>query len=263
MKHKILLLLAVVFGILAFVLTNQQLQAEKARTRGEVEEYAVIKVTRDIAPNEELKNGDLVRSVEKVQSAAVMTPFISWKQAEEIVGRRVNTGIAAGNLLRWDMLKERERTQGFPNEITRDMRAITIKVDAVSANAYLVRPGDYVDLIGTFRFPDMRGDASLDMTTLTLLQNVKVLSIGPRWGRVVNMSSDPNMNVSYSTVTMLLTPAEAEMIVFAQNKGTLTLSMRNFDDTFVTPDLPSVNFDYLQKNISNYNANRRSKVSFR
>ena len=34
MKHKILLLLAVVFGILAFVLTNQQLQAEKARTRG-------------------------------------------------------------------------------------------------------------------------------------------------------------------------------------------------------------------------------------
>ena len=126
-----------------------------------------------------------------------------------------------------------------------------------------LRPGDYVDLIGTFRFPDMRGDASLDMTTLTLLQNVKVLAIGPRWGRVVNMSSDPNMNASYSTVTVLLTPAEAEMIVFAQNKGTLTLSRRNFDDTFVTPDLPSVNFDYLQKNISNYNANRRSKVSFR
>ena len=40
---------------------------------------------------------------------------------------------------------------------------------------------DNVDVLGTFRFPDLRGDNSLDTVTITILQNVKVLAVGNRW----------------------------------------------------------------------------------
>jgi pilus assembly protein CpaB len=62
-------------------------------------------------------------------------------------------------------------------------------------------------------------------------------------------------------------PDEVEMIIFASQKGRLTLSLRNYEDTRITRDIEkrSVNFKLLEKEIPNYNQrredrrNRRSK----
>ena len=61
---------------------------------------------------------------------------------------------------------------------------------------------------------------------------------------------------SYSTVTLELTPKEVEMIIFAQQKGTLTLSLRSYEDPNITTDVQSVDWAYLQQHIKEYNAER-------
>ena len=125
----------------------------------------------------------------------------------------------------------------------------------------LVQPNNYVDLIGTFRFPDTRGDSSLDTITLTILQRVRVIATGTDMGYLASSSSAQNYAArSYSTVTLELTPKEVEMIIFASQKGRLTMSLRNYEESAITQKLQSVNWNFLQKNIMNYNAEREKMM---
>ena len=57
MRQKLLLLGAVVFGLLAFVLTYRQLEAEKRRILGDSETVVLIRITRNMVENEEIREG--------------------------------------------------------------------------------------------------------------------------------------------------------------------------------------------------------------
>ena len=61
MRQKLLLLGAVVFGLLAFVLTYRQLEAEKRRILGDSETVVLIRITRNMVENEEIRETDVAR----------------------------------------------------------------------------------------------------------------------------------------------------------------------------------------------------------
>ena len=46
------------------------------------------------------------------------------------------------------------------------------------------------------------------------------------------------------------------MIIFAQQKGSLTLSLRSYEDPNISTDVQSVDWAYLQKHIQDYTAER-------
>ena len=58
-----------------------------------------------------------------------------------------------------------------------------------------------------------------------------------------------------------LMPDEVEMLIFASQKGKITLSLRNFEDTRISRDIEkrSVNFKLLEKEIPNYNMRREER----
>ena len=62
-------------------------------------------------------------------------------------------------------------------------------------------------------------------------------------------------------MTLQLFPEEVEMIVFAAQKGRLTLSLRNFEDERIERSIESrsVNFKLLEKEIPNYNRRREER----
>ena len=242
MRHKMLLLGAVLFGVIAFVLTYQQLEAERRSIRGTSETVMLIRLTRDKAEGEELRQEDLARyEAQRRPGEGGMSRDIPWTEASRVVGRRLEVSMRAGQTLQSTDLKPISQRQGFSGVIRQDYRAVSIPVDSVSSVNNLIQPNDNVDVIGTFRFPDVRGDSSLDTVTLTILQDVKVLAVGNRWGAA---SLDPTGNRTYGTVTLLLYPEEVEMIVFASQKGKLTLSLRNFEDERIERNIESrsVNF---------------------
>ena len=169
--------------------------------------------------------------------------------------------MSRGDILTWRDFKQvftKERT-GLPAQTRSGWRAVSIPVSSVTSVSGLIRPNNFVDVIGTFHFPDARGDSSLDTVTMTILQRVKVLATGTDIGYASQngaQNSAAPVARSYSTVTLELTPKEVEMIIFAQQKGTLTLSLRSYEDPNITTDVQSVDWAYLQQHIKDYTAER-------
>ena len=259
MRQKTLLLLAVVFGIVAFALTYQQLEAEKRRIRGDSEKVLLIRVTRNMVEGEVIREGDLAKAeVDRKRDSNLVSRDLEWKEVASVVGRELDTSVSANQLLQRTDLKPLTQRHGFNGVVQQGWRAVSIPVDPVSSVNNLVQPNDNVDVIGTFRFPDVRGDASLDTVTLTLLQDVKVLAVGNRWG---SRSIDPTGSRGYGTVTLQLHPDEVEMIIFASQKGKLMLSLRNFEDERISRDIEkrSVNFKLLEQEIPKYNERREKR----
>ena len=107
-------------------------------------------------------------------------------------------------------------------------RALAISIDQRGANSAgsLILPNDHVDIIRIFR--DQRASKSQGSEVYaseTLLQNVRVLAIGP------NIEETNGARVAVGeTATLELTPAEVTAIALAQRSGTLTLALRSIAD---------------------------------
>ncbi len=257
MRQKMLLLGAVLFGVIAFVLTYRQLEAERRSLREDMQTYVLVKLKTRKAPNEEIRLEDLARhEVQRRPAEMRMSRDIRWADVSHIIGRRLDVTVEANQVLLHTDLQPPSQRQGFSSIIRDEFRAVSISVDQVASINNLIQPNDSVDVIGTFRFPDVRGDSSLDTITLTVLQNVKVLAVGNRWGE---LPADAAGRVSYGTVTLLLYPEEVEMIVFASQKGRLSLSLRNYEDKRIERNIESrsVNFKLLEQEIPKYNEKRQ------
>ena len=259
MRQKMLLVLAVIFGLLAFVLTYQQIEAEKRRISGDSETAILIQVTRNMVEGETLTEKDVARyTVKRRREAMANSREIPWSQLYKVVNHKLDTSINRGQILQTTDLKFGSRRNGFSGVVQDGWRAVSIPVDPVSSVNNLIQPNDNVDVIGTFRFPDVRGDSALDTVTLTILQDVKVLAVGNRWQSPI---AESGVSGSYGTITLQLMPDEVEMLIFASQKGKITLSLRNFEDTRISRDIEkrSVNFKLLEKEIPNYNMRREER----
>ncbi len=261
MKQKLLLLGALIFGFLGFILSYRQIQDEKRRIAGDYEVVYVIALANNKVAGEELREADMVRLEKKRMKNQSYTREIPWAQMPYIVGRRLEGTMAAGTVLLDSDLKPATQEFGFNRNVRPNgMRAVGVPVDMVGSVNNLVKPGDNVDVIGTFRFPDMRGDSALDTVTMTILQNVRVLAVGNRWDNYVPPSGSAR---SYGSVVLLLAPDEVEMVLFASQKGKISLSLRHYDDARILRDIEKrqVNFRQLEKFIPQFNERREKRRS--
>jgi pilus assembly protein CpaB len=95
--------------------------------------------------------------------------------------------------------------------------AVTIRTDDVSAVAGFINPGDRVDLL-----VDIQDREEKEAFSKILLQNLKVLSKGQVWDQT--QEKKPEVK---TTVTLEVTPEEAEIINLATNRGKIRLALRN------------------------------------
>ncbi len=256
MKQKLLLVAALFFGILAFILTYYQRKSEIEKLRGSARSYTFVKMKKDMLEGEALDKQDLEPYKDMRQSTAKINE-VQFSELEQVSGRKLARSIKRGETLTiYDLQLESTAKSGLSGKIPMDYRAISIAVDATSSVTGLVRPGDIVDIIGTFKFPEMKSDKGLDTVTLTLLQGVTILATGTELRNARGMDAKK----SYSTVTLQVEPDEAEMLVFASQKGRLTLSLRNSEETKIVKELQSVNFRYLEENIQKWNEKREKRM---
>ena len=259
MRHKLLLTLAVIFGLLAFFLTYKQLEIEKAKIHGDSEHVVLIKTVRDMNEGEEISEADVVRyQVRRNREKQMLSREIPWSDLALVVGRKLATSVSKDQTLQSTDLQQPTQRNGFNSVVHRNMRALSLPVDPVSSVNYLIQPNDNVDVVGTFRFPRVRGNSELDTITITILQDVKVLAVGNRWG---SGAIDPRGNRNYGTITLQVYPDEVEMLIFASQKGNLSFSLRNYEDRSIDRNIESrkVNFSMLEKEIPNYNKRRKER----
>ena len=130
MRQKMLLLGAVFFGVIAFVLTYQQLEAERRSIRGTSQTVVLIRLTRNMVEGDELKQGDLARfETERRPTEGGLSREIPWSEVSRVIGRRLEVSMSAGQILQSTDLKPLSQRQGFSGVIQQDYRAVAIPVD--------------------------------------------------------------------------------------------------------------------------------------
>jgi Flp pilus assembly protein CpaB len=193
MNPRKLLIIAGVLGALAVAL----LQVESWRTQGGT--VYVFRATRNVQPPATLR-GAYVRVGMPKSTYDVMASQVPSSELERWVSNTpVVRPVRAGETISFDLL-QRAAEAGLT--IAAGMRAVGIEVNGAQAVGYLVRPGDVVDVLGTV--PD-------GQTTVArhLLQAKKVLAVDQQY-RLEDSAFLQSR--SFSTVTLEVTPAEAEVI---------------------------------------------------
>jgi len=147
-------------------------------------------------------------------------PKGAFGKVEEVLDRPVVSNILLDEPLLEGRLAVKGSGLGLAPTIPVGMRAVTVRVNDVSSTAGFVLAGLRVDVLVTGHPPS--GDSNM---TTTVLQNVLVLSAGQA------MQADARGTpVSVSTVTLLVTPADAETLTLANGEGRIQLVLRNSSD---------------------------------
>lgn len=141
---------------------------------------------------------------------------------EALAGAMLLHGVGAQAILRsTDLLRPGDR--GFlAAALQPGMRAVTVGVDAITGTAGLIWPGDHVDLILTQAFAGSL-PAEHRVAAETVLSNVRVIAIDRRLVQGASASNEPQAR----TVTLEVTPDDAERVSVAVHLGRLSLSVRS------------------------------------
>ena len=95
-------------------------------------------------------------------------------------------------------------------------RAMSIKVDAVTAVGGFVTPGDFVDIV-------MTEGSGQDMRAVTILQEIRVIGVDQQ---SEELKDQPEIA---RTITVEVTPEQGQRLALAQKAGSLSLTLRSLD----------------------------------
>jgi pilus assembly protein CpaB len=209
------LVLAATMGLLASALVYRLAVLSTQRPTEEREAIVVASVNMTMA---DTVRADRVRLVEWPKKSI---PEGALRRIADAEDRVVRNSIFAGEPLLEARLAPQLSGKGgiMPMLVPQGLRGVTIKVDDAVRESGFILPGSYVDILVS-----MVTAGSVERFAKVILQNVQVLAAG----QTVEMRD--NKPVTVTTVTLALTPAEAERLALAQTEGKLTLATRNLSD---------------------------------
>jgi pilus assembly protein CpaB len=214
---------ALAMGGIAVFLSNKLLHDYKAKIDAQLRgNHKLIKV---VVAKRDLERGAPVVienfSLREIPAEYVHAAALRQNQFDQYVGQRLAVGLKRGEPLLEAHMEA--TTTVFSATLPKDHVALTTEVDEVNSISGMLRPTDHIDLILTAR-PSKGSGAE---TTFPLLSNVEVLATG----QVTRKRDGTNQSRMYTTITMALTPVDADRVVVAKNSGKLTAVLRHPDDT--------------------------------
>lgn len=133
------------------------------------------------------------------------------------------------------------RETGLAYKVPKGKRAMAIAVNNVTAVASLIKPGNYVDLLGIFDLEGKGASRRGDTVAVTLLQSVPVLAVNQETGEIreaairrkkkgAMLGVGRAREERITTICLSLSPEEAQGIALAEKLGSIKLTLRsNFD----------------------------------
>jgi pilus assembly protein CpaB len=145
-------------------------------------------------------------------------PAGTYHDFKDVDGKVTTVNVAAGQMLMASMFAK-EGENALAAIVSKDKRAVTVRVDDVVGVAGFLMPGNRVDVVAT-----KRDDKSGIYSSETILSNIRVLAVDQT---TAANSTDP---VIVRAVTLEVTPAEGEALLKGKAAGTIQLALRNPSD---------------------------------
>jgi pilus assembly protein CpaB len=169
---------------------------------------------------EMLKIKDLPKDF--VQAGALSKP-------EDAVDRAVSVPLMKDDPVLENKLTPKGAGRGMAAMVPKGMRAYTIQTPNIAQGvAGFVLPGNKVDVLLAVGDNATFGSVQVDGGTTTMfLQNVEILAVDQKIDAPAeNKIGDKDLR----SVTLLVTPQQANLLTLAQQKGHLYLALRNLQD---------------------------------
>lgn len=213
-------IIAIALGLITVVALNIYLRSLEKETLVEQEKVEVVIATTTIPAHTRI-TADMLevawfpvdsvhpgayRRIDDVSGGITQSEII---QGEQVLAGRVVTDKMQGTL---------------SYRIPDNMRAIAIPVNEVTGVAGYIAVNDKIDLLVTYRDEEIYDKP----VTYTVFQNITVLAVGDNPGEKDTAEPQP-----VSTVTLAVTPAQAEVIAFAFLTGSFHLTLRPPADGYV------------------------------
>ncbi|MFO0957065.1 MAG: Flp pilus assembly protein CpaB [Isosphaeraceae bacterium] len=182
-----------------------------------VEMGEVVVARRDLSPDEVLKK-ELVQVESRPKDRI---PPGAFRTVEDLDERWVRSRIEAGE----PIVEARLAPIDLVSRIAAGKRAVSIEVNEQTGVAGFILPGHRVDVIRQISADKAEvGNKTKRATAETVLQDLLVLAAG----QVFNRTDDKT--VLSRTVTLEVTPEQADQWMAARTDGPLSLSLRGRDD---------------------------------
>jgi pilus assembly protein CpaB len=157
-----------------------------------------------------------------------VVPAGAFTSIDSVVNRVARIDVFRGEVIVPGRLAPEGVASGLQVKITPGKRAMSVRVDDVSSLNGMLQPNSRVDvLVVTHDASNQKDVAKLFMS------NMRVLSVGT----IVSQTANDSRPIQAPTVTLEVTPTEAERLAIAQNTGRIQLTLRGYAD----PDPISTN----------------------
>lgn len=204
------LLLAIGFATLATYMAMNYLK-NQAKVQPVREKIYVVKANAVVEKEKILSAAKLKR----VLWERDRPPQDFFSELKDVEGRETVKSLAADEIITRE--NTRKPVPGLAGKVSRDERAVTIKVDEASGVAGFLTPDSRVDVVLVMD----KGDYQKNPIAKTILQNLKVLGTGQK-----TVTSPEDKPVVVPTVTLEVTPEQGERLALAAVEGRISLVLR-------------------------------------
>lgn len=219
MRSKIILVVAIVFGLLAAFLAYNYITS----TKHAIENRAYTQVVTALM--------DIPANTTITDAMVVLKPFPTELrngkeilEIKEAIGKISPVAFSKGEvILSTRLVKPGEGTQKLSYKVPNGMRAITVPIDEVTGVANLLKVGDRVDLIGIVPANNQNPEARATV----ILQNIEIIALGSSMSEATPAGEKASKPAS---LTLALDPQSTIRLKMALENTRFTFTLRSAAD---------------------------------
>lgn len=208
---------------------ERQLKAREENLSGQPRTFKAVQAITDLVPGRPITQ-DMVM----LATLDERPPVGSLNMLSQAIGKIARAPIMKGETLESSKLLD---LGGYVN-VQEGMRAMTIHVDSVAGLNGSLIPGAHVDILTTIA----RNDSSITRTILqnipvaavsggaTPLDNLQAGGLSAAAGNLAQAAKPASGSDKGMSITVIVTPRQAEVLTLASTLGSFHLTLRNFND---------------------------------
>lgn len=236
-QRRTALIVALVLALAAGWLLLTYLSNLQRITNANSQPVSVLVAAQEIPAREQITPamlGTVTRPANSIDPNVVHA-----EDAKQIIGSLSLITIPAGSSITQAMVG-RPSDVGLTVRLAPGMRAVSISIDKVKGISGLVQPGDRVDVIA-----QPPKTSNVPPPSSTILRGVRVLSIGDTL-EVAAATPSPQ-EAQATSVTLEVTPKQADLLVLADINTTLRLALRSPKEPINSEPTEVLHFDQGQQ----------------
>jgi len=218
-KNMMLFVIALGCGLVASIGVSQYMERASGEGKSEIETAKIFVAVTDINIGEKLD----AQNVKLEEWPKNRVPEGAIFELSKLSEQYPRTRLYAGEPIMEAKLMDSTVRGSESITIPKGYRVVSVPVTVDTAVSGLLQPGDRVDLLVFFR----KNQEIPETGTRTLLRDVNVFGVDGTTDRGIDADGQAR---NLRTVSLLVTPKQAETVMLGKELGTLFLSLRRPDD---------------------------------